>query len=180
MANKKPITSERWADIRALILDCDGVLTSGEIFYSETGERSLAFFARDGLGLAILCRSGVRCAVLSGRPTDIAEIRHKELGLEAFVGRCLDKAKGIRDLAETLQIPLEKMAFVGDDLADLAPIKLVGLGIAVADADADLKTAADYICSKDGGRGAVREVCENILRAKGVWADLVNQLGSTV
>ncbi len=178
MSKTQSHTKLPWASIDALVLDCDGVLTTGEIFYSAAQERTLAFYARDGLGIATLCRAGIHCGILSGRPVDIAEKRHKELGVEAFIGRSKNKAADIRVLSERFNVPLERMAYIGDDIADLAPVELVGIGVAVADAAEELCTASDFICEKQGGRGAVREVCEHILKAKGLWVDILKGLSA--
>jgi len=162
--------------LRALILDCDGVLTPGDLIYDQHGIRSLRFNARDGLGLAVLCRSGVLVAVLSGRPVDIAEQRFRELGVSPFLGKCRDKARGVRQLCESLQIDPAQCAFMGDDLPDLPGFTAAGLKIAVADAVPELREVADWITKAEGGRGAVREVCEAILKARGDWDTLVAKL----
>jgi len=163
--------------VELLAVDCDGVLTNGEITYDQEGRRSLAFYARDGLGLALLCRTGVQVAVVSGRPTDIAEQRHKELGVAHFVGRCKDKGATMLDLCQRLGVTREQCAFVGDDLADLPAFRRVGIRIAVGDAAKEVRDAADWVTRAPGGRGAVREVCEAILKARGVWDQIVERLG---
>ena len=176
---KKTPTAARRRKVEALILDCDGVLTNGEITYDEQGKRSLNFYARDGLGLALLRRSGVEVAVLSGRPVDIAELRHRELGVTHFVGPCSNKSKAIVELAESLDVALDACAFVGDDLADLGAMKRCGLAIAVADATAEVRRAAHWVTLAPGGRGAVREVCEGLLRARGEWRAIVSRIAGT-
>lgn len=176
----KPVAGKvPWAKlegIEALILDCDGVLTPGDLIYDQHGIRSLRFNARDGLGLAVLCRSGVRVAVLSGRPVDIAEQRFRELGVGPFLGKCRDKARGVQQLCESLQVDPSHCAFMGDDLPDLPGFAAAGLGIAVADAVDELREDADWITRAAGGRGAVREVCEALLKAHGHWDALVAKL----
>lgn len=165
------------ANIEALFLDCDGVLTNGEITYDENGLRSLSFYSRDGLGLAVLARAGVHIAVVSGRPTDVAEQRHRELGVSHFIGSCHDKAAAVRDLCSELDVDPSACAFVGDDIVDLAGFAAAGIGIAVADAAPEVREAADWVTSAPGGRGAVREVCEAILRGRGVWEKILGKLG---
>ncbi len=166
------------AGIQLLVVDCDGVLTNGEIVYDQQGGRELAFYTRDGLGLALLCRNGVEVAVVSGRPVDVAEQRHRELGVNHFVGRCIDKGACVRDLRQQLGLSREACAFVGDDLVDLSGFAACGLGIAVADAAAEVQAAAGWVTTASGGRGAVREVCEAILKAQGKWDRIVRKLGS--
>lgn len=145
------------------------MLTPGDLLYDETGRRLLRFNGRDGLGLALLCRTEVKVAILSGRPTDIAEARHRELGVRYFVSNAPDKHKAVLSLCHTMDIPPDRCAFMGDDLPDLGGFRACGLGIAVKDAALELKRAADWVTRQHGGKGAVREVCEAILRARGDW-----------
>lgn len=172
-----PIALDKLKALEALVLDCDGVLTKNELFYDEDGKRSLVFNARDGAGLAFLCRSGFKVCVLSGRPVDIAEKRHKELGILHFVGKCPDKAQGLVDLCEKMGVNPLHCAFVGDDLPDMPAFRVAGVKIAVADAVPELASRADWVTTQKGGDGAVREVCEAIMRARGSWAELLKRLG---
>lgn len=165
------------SSIKALVLDCDGVLTSGDILYDAQGRRLLSFFARDGLGLALLCRAGIEVGVLSGRPTDIAQQRHEELGVRHFIGRCHHKGEGLVEMSKTMGVSPEQCAFLGDDLADLSAFARCGVAIAVQDAAPEVLSAADWVTQAPGGRGAVREVCEAILKAQGHWEQLLSQLG---
>lgn len=169
-SKKKTLRSKiAWSDVKALVLDCDGVLTTGELFYDETGRRMLAFHSRDGFGLGLLCRLGVRVGILSGRAVDIAEKRFSELGVHAFVGKCRDKKQGLLDMCRGLEVPAAQTVYVGDDIPDLEAFTVCGIRVAVADAAPEVLQAADYITQKSGGRGAVREVCELVLKAKGQW-----------
>lgn len=170
------IDEHRLRSIKALFLDCDGVLTNGEITYDHEARRSLSFYARDGLGLVLLRRSGIKIAIVSGRPADIAELRYREIGIDRFVGRCIDKAAGLRTLSDDLDVELDECAFVGDDLADLPAFRVCGAKIAVADAAQELAIEADWVTTAPGGRGAVREVCEVIMRAQGTWDPIVAKL----
>lgn len=165
------------ANIQALVLDCDGVLTPGDLFYDENGRRLLRFHARDGSALAMMCRSGMPVAVLSGRPVDIAEKRCRELGINEFRGSCRDKAKGLRELCADLNVDPAHTAFVGDDLPDIPAMLTAGLAIAVGDAAPEVKHVAHWVTEKHGGLGAVREVCEEILKARGDWQRWLQKLG---
>jgi 3-deoxy-D-manno-octulosonate 8-phosphate phosphatase (KDO 8-P phosphatase) len=155
--------------LRGLILDCDGVLTPGDLFYDTNGQRTLRFDSKDGFGLAMLCKTEVQVAVLSGRLVDIAEQRLRDVGIKLFRGECRDKAAGVRELCAAMFIEPAQCAFVGDDLPDLPAFRVVGLKIAVADAAPELHEAANWVTRNCGGRGAVREVCEAILKARGDW-----------
>jgi len=155
--------------LRGLILDCDGVLTPGDLFYDEQGHRWLRFDVKDGFALAVLCNSDVQVAVLSGRQVDIAELRLRDVGVKHFRGECRDKAAGVRELCAAMSIDPTACAFVGDDLPDLPAFRAVGLKIAVADAAPEVIAAAEWVTRLRGGRGAVREICETILKARGDW-----------
>ncbi len=173
-----PVSRDRLRSLQALVLDCDGVLTKGELLYDDQGRRLLAFDVRDGFGLASLSRSGFPVAVLSGRPIDIAERRHKEMGVRLF-RQVHDKAEGLIELCKELSVDPEHTAFVGDDLPDLAAFRVAGMRIAVHDAAPEVRSRADWITQNRGGAGAVREVCETILKARGQWSQLVATLAGT-
>ncbi len=171
-----PVSLTTLRELEALVLDCDGVLTKGELLYDELGRRLLSFDARDGVGLAFLCRSGFRVSILSGRPADIAEQRHKELGVLHFVSGCRDKATGLLELCRTMGVAPERCAYVGDDLPDLPALRVAGLAIAVADAAPEVQARAAWVTRAKGGTGAVREVCEVILKARAEWDTLIESL----
>ncbi len=156
------------ARVRLLGLDVDGVLTDGRLFYGQGGELLKCFHTRDGLGLKLLAREGVKIVVISGRQSSALERRLSELGLlaDAFLGT---EAKGER-MAEALAahgVPPEEAAFVGDDLPDLLAMRTVGLAVAVRDAHPRVRAAADWVTEARGGEGAVREVCDALLEARG-------------
>lgn len=159
--------------IQAMVFDCDGVLTPGDLIYDETGKRSLRFHARDGVGLAIASRMGIKLGIISGRATDIAEARFRELGVTHFVGRCKNKADALHTMCRDLSVDPANTAFVGDDLPDLAAFRVAGLGVAVADATHEVRAAAHMVLRTPGGRGAARELCEAVLKAKGLWEKIL-------
>ncbi|MEE2959445.1 MAG: HAD family hydrolase [Myxococcota bacterium] len=160
---------EKLERIEAIFFDCDGVLTDGGLFYSDSGDRWLKFSAKDGIGLALWNRASLKSAIISGRPIDIAQARFSELGVHAIHGKCHDKEEMVKQVCRDLNVSPEKSAFVGDDIIDLAAFKAVGLRIAVNDAVIELKEKADWILTSQGGQGAARECCETILRAQGKW-----------
>ncbi len=159
----------RLRQLAGLVLDCDGVLSDGGLYFDAAGGRQLRFNARDGFALALLSRAGLPIGVLSGRPADIAEARHAQLGMGPFVGGCHDKAVGLKEICAAWGCAPEAVAFVGDDLPDLPAFSAAGLCIAVGDAAPEVRTAAHWITRAHGGHGAVREVCEAIARARGDW-----------
>lgn len=159
----------RLRSLRGIILDCDGVLTAGGLFYDESGRRLLRFDSKDGFGMAMLAKTEVKLAILSGRSVEIATQRFRELGVAHVRGRCRDKGEGVIELCAALGIAPSACAFVGDDLPDLPAFARVGLKVAVADAAPEARDAADWVTRARGGRGAVREICEAVLKARGDW-----------
>jgi len=156
-------------NIRAIVMDCDGVLTPGDIIYDQEGNRLLRFHARDGVGIAVAARVGLKLGILSGRSTDIAERRFAEIGVTAFIGHCRDKKEGLFEICKKLDVPPDHTAFVADDVPDLAAFAVVRLKVAVRNSAPEILNAADLILQTDGGHGAVRELCEAVLKSQGKW-----------
>jgi 3-deoxy-D-manno-octulosonate 8-phosphate phosphatase (KDO 8-P phosphatase) len=153
-------------NIRGLVMDCDGVLTDGGLYYDAQGHRMLRFHARDGHGLACLHQTKrVRMGVLSGRSTAIVETRGREVGIDTYTGSCRDKEQGFLEMCLGWGIAPEECAFIGDDVPDLGAFKVAGVCVAVADACEELKQRAHWITQAKGGCGAVREVCDGWLSA---------------
>lgn len=164
--------------IRLLALDVDGVLTDGRLYYLEDGSELKSFDTQDGHGLKLLRQSGVELAIITGRRTNLVARRAENLGIPYLYQGREDKLVALRELAATLNIPLDAVAYVGDDWPDLPAIRAVGLGIAVANAHATVREHADYVTALAGGRGAVREICDLLLKAQGNWdAALAPYLG---
>lgn len=152
--------------IRLLAMDVDGVLTDGKIIYDSQGVESKEFFVQDGVGLNALKKFDIRLAIITGRQSPMVERRAKELGIDYVIQGRDDKAIALKTLAESLSLPLEHCAYIGDDLPDVGAIKGAGLGLSVANGCELAKQTADYVTTKTGGSGAVREVCELILIAQ--------------
>ncbi len=154
-------------DLQLLVLDVDGVLTDGRLYYSESGHETKAFHIHDGLGIKLLQRSGVEVAIITGRSSQLLERRARELGIERVIQGREDKLTALEELLEPLQIEWQHIAYMGDDLPDLAAVRRVGLGMTVANANPLLRQHADWISQLPGGAGAVREAAEFILDAQG-------------
>ena len=161
--------------IAALILDVDGVLTDGVLHLHPDGSVSKSFFAADGLGLKWLMDHGVRVALLSGRADPVVARRARELGIETIVEGSQDKATAFHEIVREFGLTAEEVAYMGDDLVDLAPLRLSGLGAAPATARPEVRAAADWVSKAEGGRGAVRELCERLLRELGRWDDVLDR-----
>lgn len=152
-----------------LVLDVDGVLTDGGLYVDDKGHPSKKFNVKDGLGIKLAQRFGIQVAILTGKNSHVVEHRAKELGIEHVIQGSKDKGADINALCETTGIPTRLTAMVGDDLPDLPAFAVVGYKIAVGDAVDEVKAAADLVTTKPGGRGAVREAIEHLLKAQGKW-----------
>jgi 3-deoxy-D-manno-octulosonate 8-phosphate phosphatase (KDO 8-P phosphatase) len=154
--------------IRLLALDCDGVLTDGRLWYGNNGEELKAFHILDGLGIKLLRASGVEVAIITGRRSELLRRRATELGVTDLLlqGR-EDKLVALNELLPRTGLALAQVAYCGDDLPDLAAILACGLGIAPANAHGAVADRADWVTRRNGGEGAVREICDLIMEAQG-------------
>lgn len=162
------------AKIELLILDVDGVLTDGHIYLSEHQEIFKAFHVHDGLGIKILQSSGIQTAIITGSQSAIVRLRAKYLGIPHVYQVNENKVEAYEHLLEKLGLNHEAVAYLGDDLPDLPLMQRVGLGIAVANAIPFIREHASWVTQANGGKGAAREVCDLILRAKGLLPDIYN------
>ena len=161
--------------IRMLVLDVDGVLTDGTIVVDEKGGESKFFSVFDGHGIKMWKRAGLLTAFLSGRKSGPTRQQANELAVDYCLEDCTDKAASINELVRLSGVAVEQMAYVGDDLPDLPVIRRAGFSAAVASAVEEIKCAADYVTTRRGGEGAVREVIEYILKKTGRWEGLVQR-----
>ncbi len=152
--------------VRLAIFDVDGVLTDGTLYVGATGEAFKAFNILDGHGVKMLQSGGVTAAILSGRASEAVTVRAREIGIAHVLQGIGDKVAAFEQLAASLGVEPASCAFVGDDLPDLEVMKRCGLAVAVANAVDDVKAAAHYVTRAPGGKGAVREFCELVLRAR--------------
>lgn len=156
-------------------MDVDGVLTDGGLTFDQEGRLLLTFNVRDGFALVAAKRAGLKIAWISGRDSAPARHRFDELGLDFCLLKCDDKYKALRNLQTELNIMPGECCFIGDDLPDLPAFAACGVDVAVADAVSDVLARADLVTKANGGRGAVREVIELILRAQGHWDKILKQ-----
>lgn len=164
---------EKLKHIRLLLLDVDGVLTDGGIIYNEDGGEIKVFNAKDGLGLRLAMTAGITVGIVTGRRSKALRHRCENLGIRYLFDGVGDKAKMLPEIVAQTGIGPEQAAFVGDDLPDLPLMKRVGLAIAVADANGIVRQKADWTTRAPGGHGAVREVCEALLTAQGLWDEII-------
>lgn len=158
--------------IEVVVLDVDGVLTDGGLWYGPEGELSKRFDVRDGLGIRLLQYVGIEVAFLSGGRGGATEVRASHLGIRHCLVGAQDKPLALSQLCRQLGVGREALLFVGDDLNDLAVRDAVALLVATSDAAPPLRQQADAVLLQRGGRGAVRELAERLLRARGAWASL--------
>ena len=165
---------EKAKKLKLLILDVDGVLTDGKLFFDNSGNEYKSFHARDGHGIKLLRQTGVEVAVISGRKSSSVALRMKSLGIEHVYQGHEDKRAAFNELIEKIGIIPEQAAYMGDDVLDLPIMMRVGLAIAVYDANFAVKQRADWCTTLPGGHGAVREVCDFIMQAQGRFDEVVN------
>lgn len=165
--------------IKLLILDVDGVLTDGSIILDDTGNELKAFHVRDGHGIKMLMRAGVHVALVTGRYSKVVGRRAQELGIREIFQRCFDKRVAYRELAEKYSLLDSEIAYVGDDIVDIPVLKRSGFPVTVADAEIEVRKCARMVTKKAGGRGAVREVCDLLLKARGLWKGIIHEYSET-
>lgn len=158
--------------IKLLLLDVDGVMTDGRIIYDNEGGETKAFDVKDGHGLKLIQRAGIQVGIITGRQSAVVDRRASELGIGHVFQGAKDKMQPFRSLLETLALDPSEVAYMGDDIVDLPVMRQVGFSATVADAVDEVKAHADLVTSRVGGRGAVREVCDLLLKECGRWDDV--------
>ena len=168
----------RCEKIRAVILDVDGVLTDGRIGYGAGSDEEIKFFhVRDGLGIALARKCGMKVGILSGRRSGANRRRAEELKLDFIEEGCRNKDEGLTLLLQRLALTEEECMYIGDDLIDASPLKRCGLGVVVGDGAAELDRIADYRTKANGGQGAIREAIEMVLNEQGKWENILREYG---
>lgn len=155
------------AGVRLMGFDVDGVMTDGRLYFSPRGDEMKAFFTRDGLGLKMLAAAGVRLAIITGRNSEIVSRRAANLGIELVLQDVSDKRSALADLLAREGLDFAQAGYMGDDIVDVSVMSACGFSASVADGHALARRQADYVAQAPAGGGAVREVCELILRAQG-------------
>ncbi len=162
-------------NIKLIILDVDGVLTDGSIILDNKGNEYKSFHVRDGHGIKMIIKAGIHVAIITGRYSIVVERRARELGIKEIYQRCFDKRRAFKRLIKKYSVSGREIAYIGDDIVDAPIMSMVGLPVAVADADEEIKKYALIVTSKRGGRGAAREITDLILKAKGLWKRIVDE-----
>lgn len=170
-----PGVFEKAKNIRMLILDVDGVLTDGLLFYGSKGMELKAFHVQDGFGIRAAQRMGIVVAIITGRDSDIVAQRTQELGISEVYQGVTSKIEVYNKLLSRYSLKDENVAYIGDDVLDLPILIRVGLSLAPANAHPEVKARVDYVAERSGGQGAVREVTEILLKAQGHWEALLER-----
>lgn len=171
--NIKDTVLSKAKKIKLLLLDVDGVLTDGRIIYDSRGRDMKFFDVHDGLGVYCLNRAGIKTILITAKGSRAIKPRAKDMRVEEVFANITPKSIVLERIIKKYRIPAEEICFVGDDLVDLCVMKKVGFPVAVFNAAAEIKNAASYITFKEGGRGAVREVAELILKSQGKWPEIM-------
>ncbi len=153
-------------NIKLLVLDVDGVLSDGKLYFTDEGNEFKAFSTLDGQGIKLLQNSGIEVALITGRESNIVTLRAKELGIKHLIQGCEEKLKALNTILGTMNLSLQEVAYIGDDLPDLACIRNVGFGVTVPNANPVIIQHALCCTERAGGQGAVREICDLILKAQ--------------
>ncbi len=164
----------RLKDIKLLLLDVDGVLTNGSIIYDDQNIETKIFNVKDGLGIRLLLNADIQVGIITGRASKSLRNRCANLGIENLYDGIHDKVSALDTVLKKTGVKIEETAFIGDDLPDLPVLIKVGLPIAVCDAEDTVRKSADIVTKAKGGEGAVREICEAILKAKGLWEGIID------
>lgn len=165
----RPDIEIKLKQVKLLAMDVDGVLTDGSIIYDEHGEEIKIFNVKDGLGIRLLIKAGLMACIVTGRVSGALLQRCRNLGIHRVYDGITDKAAILPVILKEMQVSAGEIAFIGDDLPDLPLMRQVGLSIGVSDAHDLIRQSADWITSAKGGTGAVREVCEMIIKSKDLW-----------
>jgi 3-deoxy-D-manno-octulosonate 8-phosphate phosphatase (KDO 8-P phosphatase) len=161
--------------VRLLALDVDGVLTDGKIVFDDDQRQTKSFDVKDGHGIKLLMRAGIDVALITSRESRVVLHRAHELGIELVYQKALKKTEAFEDLVSKTGVAAKEIAYVGDDLIDLPVLRMAGFSVAVGDAVDEVAESVDYITGRRGGDGAVREVCELILKLQGRWGEVTGR-----
>jgi len=166
---------DRAKRVKLLILDIDGVMTDGRIIYSVYGDELKFFDVQDGFGITLLSRAGIKSFIITAKRSRIVKLRGRDLKITKVYQGFKDKLIPFNRIMSSFKVAAEDICFIGDDLIDIPILKRVGLAVAVPNGAAEAKKCAHIITEKTGGRGAVREVCDLILKSQGKWDEVTKQ-----
>ena len=165
--------------VKLLLLDVDGILTDGKLYYSANGEELKGFNTLDGHGIKMLQQAGIEVGIVSGRDSAALQQRADDLGIKLLYKGREDKSTVVKEIMDYRNVVADEIAYAGDDLPDLAVVRMAGLGITVPNAHCEVRASAQLETEATGGSGAVREICDFLLQTQGHYAQAIKQsLGS--
>ena len=167
--------NDKLKHIKLLLLDVDGVMTDGGIIYDGSGLETKCFNVRDGHGIKMLQRHGIEVGIITGRTSIVVDIRAKELGINLVYQGALKKLESYNDVKEKTGLEDSQIAYMGDDVIDVPVLRRVGFAAVPHDGLPEVRAVAHYVSACSGGRGAVREVCDMILKGRGVWDEIAER-----
>ena len=167
--------TERAKKIKLLLLDVDGVLTDGRIIYGNYGDEIKNFDVNDGLGMMLIKRARLKCAIITARGSRVVKKRAKILKVDKVYSNFHYKIEAFKDITRRFRVTSEEICYIGDDIIDIPLLKRVGLAVSVPNAMDEVKEVTHYITKRAGGRGAVREVCDMLLKAQGKWEQVTKR-----
>jgi YrbI family 3-deoxy-D-manno-octulosonate 8-phosphate phosphatase len=168
-------TEDRCKNVELILSDVDGVLTDGGIIFDNQGIETKRFHVRDGMGIKLWQRAGFKFGILTARTSNVVQLRANELNVDVIRQGVDAKLMAAKQIIEEFGLRPDQVCYIGDDLPDLPLILAVGLGVAVADAAADVREAAEHVTTLSGGHGAVRETIEFVLKKKGLWEGMIRK-----
>lgn len=164
---------EKLQSIELMLLDVDGVMTDGRIIWDAHGVETKAFNVKDGHGIKMVQRAGIQVGIITGRTSPVVDLRARELGIEILYQGALRKLDSYLDIKQRTGLDDHQIAYMGDDVIDVPVMRRVGFAAAPADAVPEVVALADYVARNNGGMGAVRELCDLLLKARGLWHQVV-------
>ncbi len=164
---------DRCQPIELILSDVDGVMTDGSLIFNNDGIETKIFHVRDGLGIRLWQKCGFRFGLLTARTSHVVQVRAAELGIDIVRQGFERKLPAAEEVAQSLNLNMDQVCYIGDDLTDIPVIRAAGLGVTVADGVAEVRKASDYATRAPGGRGAIRELIETMLKAKQRWEDIL-------
>lgn len=170
--NLSPDIIKKILPLKILILDVDGVMTDGRIIYDDAAKETKVFDVKDGHGIKLIMRAGIDVAIITARESEVVLHRAKNLGIEMVYQKAMDKVAAFEDILKKRLLSSHEAAYIGDELVDIPLLRRVGFAVAVKDAVEDVKKYVDYITVKNGGYGAIREVCELVLKTQDKWDEV--------
>lgn len=170
-----PDIADRAKRVKVLILDIDGVMTDGRIIYSVYGDELKFFDVQDGFGITLLNRAGIKSVIITAKRSRIVKLRARDMRVAKAYQGYIDKLAAFEMILKEFKVAADEVCFIGDDLIDVPVLKRVGFAVAVPNAAPEVRSAAHYVTAKPGGRGAVRELCDMILKAQDKWSLATSQ-----